>query len=128
MVPGHGAADTFFERHGWRPAEQTSGLGDVRPGFHHVSLMEGLFAAVGFFAEFFFDEVDQHIDADRISSAAEVDDFVARGFQGENGAARDVFDVGEVTALAAIAEEFDGGAFVDPLDEAEDALEGQLWA
>ena len=80
---------------------------------------------LGLFPEAVFDLADEIEEGNRSLASAEIDDLVS-GFaitshrlSGENGAAGDVIDVGEVARLRAIAEDGDGRAFVDPLDEAE---------
>lgn len=62
--------------------------------------------------------MDHLEEADGVFTAAQVDDFVAEGFIGEEGAAGDVVDVGEIAALGTVAVELDRIALVDPLDEA----------
>ena len=101
------------------PAQEAFGFVDVGPGFHHVGLMEGLLVDQGFFAELLFEGFDHGGNGDGIVAAAEVDDFVADGLHGGDGPAGNVIYIGEIPALAAVAVEGDGGAFVDPFDEAE---------
>ena len=76
-------------------------------------------------AEAVFDLADEVEQRDWRFTSAEVDDFVSgddsapHGPRGEDGTAGDVVDVGEVAGLRSVAEDGDGGPFVDPLDEAE---------
>lgn len=97
---------------------------DISLGADDIGFMEFFINDDCFFAEKLFDGVDDVIKGDGFLAATKVHDFVVERFFSEDGSAGDVVDVGEVAGLIAVAEEFDGLAFVYPFNEAEEAHVG----
>ena len=61
---------------------------------------------------------------DRLTSTAEVDDFVTDFLQGRDCPHSDIGDVGKVPRLVSVTKEFNGLTGIDPLNETENAHVG----
>lgn len=118
-VPVDGSPKAFGGESLGGPVEERTSFVDDRLGVLHVGVVEGVLTDFRFLAELRGEGVDHRTDGDRVVAASKVDHLEADGFQGRDGAAGDVINVGEVTGLAAVAVERDGSAFVDPANESQ---------
>ena len=118
LVPGDEFLEAVAEFDLGGPVEFFAGLGDVGPGGGHVGGMPGAVIDLSFFAGEFLDEGDHGRELERLVRA-KVEDVVADGAQGGDGAAGDVVDVGEVARLGTVTIDGDLAAFANALGEAE---------
>lgn len=101
------------------PIQQLTCLSDRSRGVLHVRSEGGLAVDHRRPAQMRFKGVNHVIDRNRGVTAAEVDDFVAEGFECRKRAAGDVVNEGEVAGGRSIAEKGEPLSTPDPLGEAE---------